>query len=39
MSVDAGMDPQTAAWQLAVHSWFEGGIENYDRGQRDARGL
>lgn len=23
--------------QLATHCWFEGGIEGYDRGQRDAR--
>lgn len=22
---------------LAVHAWYEGGIEGYDRGQRDAR--
>lgn len=23
--------------QLATHCWFEGGLEGYDRGQRDAR--
>ena len=22
---------------LAVHAWFEGGVEAYDRGQREAR--
>lgn len=27
-----------AVLQLATHCWFEGGIEGYDRGQRDARG-
>jgi len=27
-----------ALLQLATHCWFEGGIEGYDRGQRDARG-
>ena len=26
-----------ALLQLATHCWFEGGIEGYDRGQRDAR--
>lgn len=36
-SLDAGMDVRTALIQLGVHAWFEGGIENYDRGQRDAR--
>jgi hypothetical protein len=36
-SLDAGMDPEVALLQLAVHAWFEGGVENYDRGQRDAR--
>lgn len=36
-SLDAGMDPKVALVQLAVHAWFESGIENYDRGQRDAR--
>lgn len=29
---------ETALLQLAVHCWFEGGIEGYDRGQADARG-
>lgn len=33
----AGADPEEAAIDFAVHSWFESGIENYDRGQRDAR--
>jgi hypothetical protein len=37
LSVKAGMDLRTAMLQLAVHAWFEGGIENYDRGQSDAR--
>jgi hypothetical protein len=36
-SLDAGMDPMVAVLQAAAHAWFEGGIENYDRGQRDAR--
>jgi hypothetical protein len=36
-SMAAGMDRTAAMLQLAVHAWFEGGIENYDRGQRDAR--
>ncbi|XVX21471.1 hypothetical protein ACQP1U_06275 [Actinomycetota bacterium] len=29
---------ETALIHLATHAWFEGGIEGYDRGQRDARG-
>lgn len=36
-SIDAGMDVPSALLQLAVHAWFEGGVENYERGQRDAR--
>jgi hypothetical protein len=36
-SVKRGIDLQTAAIQLAVHAWFEGGVANYDRGQRDGR--
>jgi len=37
-NIDAlGID--AALIQLATHAWFEGGIEGYDRGQRDARGL
>jgi len=36
-SVAAGTSVQDAALQLAVHAWFEGGIANYDRGQRDGR--
>ena len=35
-SVEAGMDMRSALTQLAVHAWFEGGVENYDRGRRDA---
>jgi hypothetical protein len=35
--VDAGIDPKEAAVTLAAHAWLEGGIANYDRGQRDAR--
>ena len=35
-SVDAGMDVMGAAASLAAHSWFEGGIENYDRGRSDS---
>ncbi|WP_341229451.1 hypothetical protein [Nocardioides salarius] len=35
-NIDAlGVD--AALIQLATHCWFEGGIEGYDRGQRDAR--
>jgi hypothetical protein len=36
-SVEAGMERDIAMLQLAAHAWFEGGIEGYDRGQRDAR--
>lgn len=32
---DKGVD--AALLHLATHCWFEGGIEGYDRGQRDAR--
>ncbi|WP_214319413.1 hypothetical protein [Nonomuraea sediminis] len=32
-----GMPPSQVMLDLAVHAWFEGGIEGYDRGQRDAR--
>lgn len=28
---------ETALLHLATHCWFEGGVEGYDRGQRDAR--
>ncbi len=41
-SIAAGIDLPTALLQLAVHAWFEGGIENYDRGQihgRSPRGV
>lgn len=38
-SIEAGMDIEMATLQLAVHAWFEGGVENYDRGQHDARRL
>lgn len=38
-SVAAGMDPEVAMLQLAVHTWFEGGIAGHDGGQRDARRL
>lgn len=31
------LDTDTAMIQLAVHAWFEGHIEGYDHGQRDAR--
>jgi hypothetical protein len=36
-SIEAGMDTEVAALQLAVHCWYESGIDNYDRGQSDAR--
>jgi len=32
-----GKDSNLAMVHLATHCWFEGGIEGYDRGQRDAR--
>ncbi|MFI7448029.1 hypothetical protein ACIBQX_11075 [Nonomuraea sp. NPDC049714] len=32
-----GMPADKAMLDLAVHAWFEGGIDGYDRGQRDAR--
>jgi hypothetical protein len=35
--ITAGMGENEAMLQLAVHAWYEGGIANYDRGQRDAR--
>jgi hypothetical protein len=35
----SGMNLKVAAVSLALNSWFEGGFEGYDRGQRDARGL
>jgi hypothetical protein len=35
-SVEAGMDVRSALTQLAVHAWYEGGVENYDLGRRDA---
>lgn len=35
--LDAGMPTRQVMTHLAVHAWFEGGVENYDRGQRDAR--
>lgn len=38
-SIAAGMPVREACITLAAHSWFEGGIENYDRGQVDARSI
>lgn len=35
--IAAGVDVKAAALSLALNSWFEGGVESYDRGQRDAR--
>ena len=36
-SIEAGTDLEATLLYLAAHAWFEGGIENYDRGQWDAR--
>lgn len=33
----SGADAEVTLAHLAVHAWFEGGIEGYDRGQADAR--
>lgn len=38
-SIAAGMPVRDACITLAAHSWFEGGVENYDRGQVDARSI
>jgi hypothetical protein len=35
--IERGMPVNQALLDLAVHAWFEGGVEGYDRGQRDAR--
>ncbi len=35
--IERGMPVNEALLDLAVHAWFEGGVEGYDRGQRDAR--
>lgn len=32
-----GEDVDAVLVSLAVHAWFEGGVEAYDRGQREAR--
>jgi hypothetical protein len=37
-SMEQGTSLETAIWHLAVHSWHEGHVEGYDRGQSsDAR--
>lgn len=36
-NIAEGMSIDVAILQLATHCWFEGGVEGYDRGQRDAR--
>ena len=36
-AVDSGTDLGETIVQLAVHAWFEGHIEGYDRGQHAAR--
>ena len=33
--LNAGMAPKTVLTHLAVHAWFEGGIQGYDRGKRE----
>ena len=38
-SIAAGMPVRDACITLAAHAWFEGGVENYDRGQVDARSI
>lgn len=35
--LNAGMEPSAVITQCAVHAWFEGGVEGYDGGRRDAR--
>lgn len=35
-AVKAGLDVESVMLNLAVHAWFEGGVESYDRGHRDA---
>jgi hypothetical protein len=38
-SIAAGMPVRDACITLAAHSWFEGGIENYDRGEVHGRSI
>lgn len=33
--LSAGLPINVVMLQLAVHAWFEGGIDGYDRGRRD----
>ena len=37
--LEAGRDIDTVLLHLAVHAWFEGHIEGYDRGRREAAAL
>jgi hypothetical protein len=34
--LDDGRDTREVVRWLAAHAWFEGGVEAYDRGRRDA---
>jgi hypothetical protein len=36
-ALDAGVDPLAVVLQATTHAWFEGGIENYDRGSADGQ--
>ncbi|QCW49292.1 helix-turn-helix transcriptional regulator [Nocardioides dongxiaopingii] len=36
-AIEAGADLCDTVRGLAVRAWFEGGVESYDQGQRDAR--
>ena len=36
-SIDAGTPVTEVLLHLATQAWFEGGVENYDRGQWDGR--
>jgi hypothetical protein len=38
LNIAAGLGADAVMIQLATRSWFEGGIEGYDRGQGDAHG-
>lgn len=34
VQLDAGADATHVMLMLGVHAWFEGGVENYDRGRQ-----
>ena len=37
LTAAGGADLDLVIMQIAIHAWFEGGIENYDRGQAHGR--